>query len=222
VIPLLDRREFDDLRSGARAIGIELNENEARALLRYLDRFYSWNRYGGFTSIPRGDAVRLHLLDSIALATDLMGARSIVDLGTGGGMPGVPLALVLHGSAFTLVESRGRRCTFLREVIRENDLAGRVEVLEMDAWKLAEEEKRFDAVVARAFLPPQRLLLLASRIVGPAGRVIVMSSNEDWIKDDRAIDLLTEVGLELRSERTFVLPAGDEIRRVFRFQRCGS
>jgi 16S rRNA (guanine527-N7)-methyltransferase len=218
VTALSDPAEIDTLIVGAKELGIDLAESDAGALLDFLDRFYSWNRYGGFTRIPREHGVRLHLLDSLSVVNDLADAVSITDLGTGGGMPGIPLALVLRGSEFTLVESRGRRCTFLREVVRDYGLGSRVRVLEGDAWDLARGAKRFDAVLARAFLPPRELLVLGSQLIA-AGRIIVMGSDEDWMRGPAIADLLNDLGIELRSDRALVLPGGEETRRVFRFER---
>jgi len=218
VTALSDPAEIDTLTVGAKELGIDLTESDARALLDFLDRFYSWNRYGGFTRIPREHGVRLHLLDSLSVVNDLADAVSITDLGTGGGMPGIPLALVLRSSEFTLVESRGRRCTFLREVVRDYGLGSRVRVLEGDAWDLARGTTRFDAVLGRAFLPPRELLVLGSRLIA-AGRVIVMGSDEEWIRGPEVTDLLNDLALELRSDRALVLPGGEETRRVFRFER---
>lgn len=211
--------ENDTLLAGAKELGIELVESEVYALLDFLDRFYSWNRYGGFTRIPRERGVRLHLLDSLSVLSDLADAASICDLGTGGGMPGIPLSLVLNSAEFTLVESRGRRCTFLREIVREYGLQSRVHVVEGDAWDLARGAKRFDAVLGRAFLPPKELLVLGSHLIEPAGRVIVMGSGEVGSRGILATDSPDALGLELRSERVLVLPGGDETRRIFRFER---
>lgn len=214
-----DPAEIDTLMVGAEQLGVELLPIDACALLKFLDRFYSWNRYGGFTRIPRELGVRLHLLDSLSVVSDLGDALSIADLGTGGGMPGIPLALVRRASEFTLVESRGRRCTFLREVVREYGLGSRVRVLEGDAWGLARGVKRFDAVLGRAFLPPRELLVLGSTLIETAGCVIVMGSDEKWVRGAATADLLNDLGLELQSDRALVLPGGDETRRVFRFER---
>ena len=205
------------LTTGAKAIGVDLTEGEVSSLLGFLARFYSWNRFGGFTRIPQQEAIRLHLLDSLSVVPELVGARSIADLGTGGGMPGIPLALVLRESDFTLVESRGRRCNFLREVVREHGLGNRVHVMEADAHDLALGAKRFDAVVSRAFLPPRELLILAAQILRPGGRVIIMASSDAWFRDLALDVLFAETRLQLRSERSLVLPMGSEGRQIYCF-----
>jgi 16S rRNA (guanine527-N7)-methyltransferase len=222
VTPVPERHEIGSLIAGAKTIGVELDEDAASLLISFLDRFYSWNRFGGFTRIPRDQGLRLHLLESLTVVGDLRGAKTVVDLGTGGGMPGIPLAIVVGGTDFTLVEARGRRCTFLREIIRDYGLAGRVEIVEGDAWDLARGTKRFDGVLARAFLPPKDLLILGSRLITRTGRVLVMGSNEEWIQTVSPSGLFEETGLELRSQRTLILPCGGEARRIFRFERPAS
>jgi 16S rRNA (guanine527-N7)-methyltransferase len=211
--------DIDALTAGAKAIGVDLTEGEASSLLGFLARFYSWNRFGGFTRITQQDAIRLHLLDSLSAVPALAGAQSVADLGTGGGMPGIPLALVLRESDFTLVESRGRRCSFLREVVREYGLGNRVHVMQADALELAGRAKRYDAIVSRAFLPPRELLILACRIIHTGGRVIIMGSSNAWVGDPALQVLLAETGLELRSDRSFVLPMGSEVRQISCFVR---
>jgi len=215
----VDPDEVCALIRGADALGVELNSDVASALLRFLARFYDWNRFGGFTRIPRDSALRLHLLDSLSVVAELRGVRSIVDLGTGGGMPGIPLALVLSETAFTLVESRGRRCSFLREIVREYELSARVEILECDASEVGAMGRRYDAVVSRAFLPPPELLTLGCGLVGPGGRIIVMASSEAWLVAAPTARVPGEGELHLRSERTLVLPDGMEQRRIFLFER---
>jgi len=212
------RKEVEALMAGAREIGAAVSERDATRLLEFLERFYAWNRFGGFTRIPRDQGVRLHLLDSLSVASDLVGAGAIIDLGTGGGMPGIPLAIVLRDSDFTLVEARGRRCSFLREIVRDFRLASRVNVVEADARTLASEPRRYDAVVARAFLPPKDLLALGRRLISGRGRVIVMASNAEWLLDVSPAELSSQLGIELRSERSLTLPSGTEARRIFRFE----
>lgn len=213
-----DSREISYLLAGSKAVGADLSETQARSLLNFLDRFYQWNGYCGFTRIRREQAVRLHLIDSLSVVGELVGAKTVADLGSGGGMPGIPLSMVLVDSVFTLVETRGRRCTFLREVVRDFGLSERVRIFEGDAWEVGHEGVRFDAVVARAFLPPEKLLVLGSRLVAPSGRVVVMGSDDAWINEAIQAGVLGDLKLGLTSERTFLLPGGTEARRVFRFE----
>jgi 16S rRNA (guanine527-N7)-methyltransferase len=218
VKPVFERNALEVLTAGSKALGVEVDQDEALLLLEFLDRFYDWNRFCGFTRIAREDGLRLHLLDSLSVIHDLVGAVTIVDLGTGGGMPGMPLAIASREAKFTLVEARGRRCNFLREIVRDFELEGRVEIVEGDARELVGESRRFDAVVARAFLPPMDLLNLGSRLITELGRVLVMGSNEEWLRQADLARLNRQTGLALRYQRSLTLPSGGEPRRIFRFE----
>jgi 16S rRNA (guanine527-N7)-methyltransferase len=161
--------------------------------------------------------VRLHLLDSIAIAPDLEGSSTVADLGSGAGLPGLPLSLVLSQSRFTLVESRSRRCSFLREAIRVCGVGTRVNVLEGDAHALM-RCRRFDAVVSRAFLPPTKLLDLATSIARPGGRIVVMAGGGDPSSVTAMEELAPSAGARFAYERSFLLPEGSESRRVGVFE----
>ena len=196
------------LVAGARQLGVELSPDAAASMVRYLDHFYSWNDYAGFTSIDRRDGVRLHLLDSLSIAPELAAARSITDLGSGGGMPGIPLAISLPDARVTLVESKRRRCSFLREAIRQLDLQARVTVEERDATQLAPGVPP-DAVIARAFLPPAELLALASTLLRTDGLLIIMAGGRrpDWAD-------IAHPAFELLHDRSLVLPESSDDRRI--------
>ena len=120
--PAIDS-ELAGLVAGAEQLGVSLTPEVATRLLGFLELLYAWNDFAGFTAVDRRDAVRLHLLDSLAVAPMLTGARHIADLGSGAGLPGIPLATYLGGAMFTLVESKRRRCSFLREVVRQHELS---------------------------------------------------------------------------------------------------
>jgi 16S rRNA G527 N7-methylase RsmG len=116
------------------------------------------------------------------------------------------------------VESR-RRCSFLKEIVRENRLATRVKVLQRDAKAIELSDKRFDAVASRAFLPPCELLNIGYGIAAPGGRIVVMGSCESWLEGMEASGVPRVADLELRTDRGLILPGGNERRRIFRFAR---
>jgi len=210
--------ESDDLAAGAREFGIVLAPSSVAALIAYLDLLYEWNPYAGFTTITRRDAVRLHLLDSLALLPSIGAARRIVDLGSGGGLPGIPVALALADTAVTLVESKRRRCSFLREAVRQLNLVNRVQVIEADVkGELASLIGPQEAVVARAFVPPTELLGWAARLLANGGVVTLMSGGAgvgEAISSDAAA-----FGFVLGDSRTFQLPGGMELRTIATFRK---
>lgn len=209
--------EVSRLLAGAAQLGVPLTGDDASRLLAFLDLFYSWNDYAGFTSIPRSEAIRLHLLDSLALLPDLREAKLVVDLGSGGGMPGLPLAVCLPRARFALVESRRRRCSFLREAIRHLGLGERVDVFEADAREFGSTiRESADVVVARAFVGPEELCRIAAPLLKTAGHLVVMAG-------DREISLPagSTSGFTVERSRRLGLPGGAERRSITIARRVG-
>jgi 16S rRNA (guanine527-N7)-methyltransferase len=124
----------------------------------------------GLTSIrDRDEARRVHVDESLA-ALDVMGRFEgpIVDVGSGGGAPGIPLAAVLPNREVTLLEANGRKCAFLREVAREfpnvTVVQGRAEEQETD---------RFGVAVAKALAPPPVAAEWCLPLVAPGGAAVL-------------------------------------------------
>lgn len=202
--------EEDELGRGAAQLGLRLDGVARTGLIRYLDLLYAWNKTVRLTAVPRGDAVRLHLIDSLTAVRFLPEHGKIADLGSGGGVPGIPIAIALPAAEVSLVETRRKKCSFLTEALRELRLDN-CAVLERDAGRLGDYAEFFDAVVARAFLGPAALLDVAAPILAPEGRLIVMGARND--------DALTTVGAKddrfVRVEdEAFPLFGGGERRRI--------
>jgi 16S rRNA (guanine527-N7)-methyltransferase len=196
-------------------LGIDLPSATSERLFAYLDLLYFWNRSAGLTSVVRSRALRLHLLDSLAFVEDLHDVRTIADIGTGGGLPGIPVAIVLETAQVVLVESRRRKCSFLHEVLRELRLEN-CEVLEYDAGTLEAAGHRFDAVVSRAFLPVSEWVGFAAPLLRPGGRVLVAAGPECDVTEIVVAGRTSN--LDLKSERSIVLPGGEERRRILRLE----
>ena len=204
--------EAAQLGDGARLLGLDPGAETVEKLLAYLDLLYAWNAGAGLTSIDREDAVRLHLLDSLACVPAAAAAATAVDLGAGGGLPGIPLAVVFPHLAVTLVETRRRKCSFLLEAVRELELR-HCTVLEDDARVLAASGRTYDLVVSRAFMSPARFTDLAAPMVADAGRLVVMAGPEQ--DDDRDIGEAAQPhGLSFGPACRFTLPGGAETRRI--------
>lgn len=206
------------LCEGAAELGVRLDQLAIDRLLDYLALLYRWNHSIRLTTIKPAEAVRLHLLDSLSLLPYLGPATDLVDLGTGGGLPGIPLAIADPQREVVLVESKRKRCSFLLEGIRTLGLTN-CTVLEEDARVLAASGRTYGCVVARAFLPPPALVELAAQLVEPGGRLLMMGGRE-------RLDLagLTEAagaGFRTVVNEVLKLPGGGERRRVIGLGRGG-
>ncbi len=199
------------LEQGARELGVDLGEETARRLLAYLDLVYVWNRHAGITTIARPDAVRLHVLDSLAVASEL-GGSPVLDLGTGGGLPGMVLAIVLPERDFVLAESNRKRCSFLHEVVRQLGLRN-VRVVEGDVDRLS-EPAGYPTVVSRAFRPPLEFLRTARPLVAAGGKVLLLTAA---VADEELRTLGAGAGLDLVAAKRFELPGGREPRAIASF-----
>lgn len=159
------------LAAGLEALG--LPAALATPLLAYLALLARWNATYNLTAIrdPR-DMVAKHLLDSLAMQPFVRGLRTLADLGTGPGLPGIPLAIATPALQVTLVESNGKKARFLREAARQLGL-GNVQVAEsrIEAFRPGTP---FDAITARALATLPLILELGGHLPGPGGRLLAM------------------------------------------------
>ena len=160
-----------ELDTGLRALGLE--SALATPLLAYLALLARWNATYNLTAIrdPR-EMLAKHLLDSLAMQPFVRGLRTLADLGTGPGLPGIPLAIATPGLQVTLVESNGKKARFLREAARQLGL-GNVQVAEsrIEAFRPGTP---FDAITARALATLPLILELGGHLPGPGGRLLAM------------------------------------------------
>lgn len=163
---------IERLDTGLAALG--LDPALAAPLGAYLALLLQWNRAYNLTAVRDPDEmVTRHLLDSLVIAPHLAGCAKVVDIGTGAGLPGIPLALALPDIAVTLVETVGKKARFLREAVRLLGLAPRVRLLEMRGEQVAEPDAH-DCLVARALGTLAMLLATGGHLIRPGGRLLAM------------------------------------------------
>ncbi|KGQ19117.1 rRNA small subunit 7-methylguanosine (m7G) methyltransferase GidB [Lysobacter dokdonensis DS-58] len=164
-----------ELESGLRALG--LDAALATPLLDYLALLARWNATYNLTAIrdPR-EMVGKHLLDSLAMhpyIDDIANAGgALADLGTGPGLPGIPLAIAKPGLRVSLVESNGKKVRFLREAIRKLGLTN-VEAVE-SRIEAFDAPGRFDAITARALATLPLILASGGHLLRPGGVLLAM------------------------------------------------
>ncbi|QZN95882.1 16S rRNA (guanine(527)-N(7))-methyltransferase RsmG [Symbiopectobacterium purcellii] len=129
--------------------GILVSEQQKNSLIQYVEMLHKWNKAYNLTSVrdPQEMLVR-HIMDSIVVEPHLQGDR-FIDVGTGPGLPGIPLAIVRPSASFTLLDSLGKRVRFLRQVQHELKLDNVFPVQSRVEEFTAEPP--FDGVISRAF-----------------------------------------------------------------------
>lgn len=163
------------LASGLDALGIEPAAHAP--LMDYLALLARWNRTYNLTAVRDPlEMVDRHLLDSLAMrpfvAPLAASGGRLADLGTGPGLPGIPLAIACPGLQVTLVESNGKKARFLREAVRQLGLA-HVDVAELRIEAL-DRPGTYAAITARALATIPLILQLGGHLLAPDGRLLAM------------------------------------------------
>jgi len=162
------------LEDGVEQLGLSLSEAQIEHLLVYQDLLARWNKTYNLTAIrdPK-EMVALHLLDSVAVSPYLpAGTASLLDVGSGGGLPGIPLALLHPEIEFTLLDSNGKKSRFLTHLLTQLPLSN-VTVVHSRV-ELFQPEARFDVVISRAFSSLELFLKLTSSLCKHEGRLLAM------------------------------------------------
>jgi 16S rRNA (guanine527-N7)-methyltransferase len=161
------------IAEGARTMGLHLDASAPARLARYLELIEKWNRVHNLTAVrDTSQMVVLHVLDSLSILPHVEGSARILDVGTGPGLPGIPLAIALPGAQLTLLDSSHKKCAFLEQARIDLGLDN-VEVVceRIEQWKPAQP---FDAVVSRAFSDLSDFVVQAKHAVASGGRMIAM------------------------------------------------
>lgn len=137
------------LIAGAAEMGVTLDERQTSQLMNYIQLFNKWNKTYNLSAIrDLPSQVDRHLLDSLSVVP-YIDAERIIDVGTGGGLPGIPLAIMFPEKSFTLLDSAGKKTRFLFQVKTQLGLDNvQVENRRVESFK---PEPLFDAVISRAF-----------------------------------------------------------------------
>lgn len=187
------------LDEGLAALGQDLPAALRERLIDYVELLARWNAAYNLTAVrDPGEMVHRHLLDSLAIAPYVSGV-TLADLGSGAGLPGIPLALVAPERQVTLVDSNGKKARFLREAVRTLKLAN-VRVIE---GRVQDVPGQFDCITARAFATLADMLNWAGGLLAEGGSWLAMKGR-------------------LQEEEIAALPAGFQIARVLPLQVPGS
>lgn len=195
--------------------GISLTDHQKTLLVAYVDMLHKWNKAYNLTSVrdPAEMVVR-HILDSIVVAPYLQGQR-FIDVGTGPGLPGIPLAIVLPDAHFTLLDSLGKRVRFLRQVQHELKLENITPVQSrVEAYP---SEPPFDGVISRAFASLNDMVSWCHQLPGEKGRFYALKGQlpEDEIAslpDDFSVESIEKLRVpQLEGERHLVIIKSNKV-----------
>lgn len=166
--------ESERLLLATQTLGLSVSPDQIEQLVAYVDLLEKWNRAYNLTAIrDRREIVDRHLIESLSIAPFLSG-DSRVDVGTGAGLPGIPLAIIEPGVHYVLLDSNGKKTRFLSEVKRALALSNiNVETTRVESWRPG---RHFDAVVTRAFADLGTTLERVDHLMGSQGMLFAMKT----------------------------------------------
>lgn len=160
------------LREGLQQLSLMLSDHQVSQLLDYLGLLEKWNGAYNLTSIREPEQMlRLHLLDSLCIAPLVKGER-IIDVGTGPGLPGIPLAIIYPERQFTLLDSKGKKTRFLFQVRTQLRLTNVTEI--QSRVEAYQPTRLFDGVTSRAFASLKDMVEKCAHLIGENGRFYAM------------------------------------------------
>lgn len=213
------------LRTALLASDITVGEHEMRLMARHLALVIQKNENVNLTRISTPeDGAYLHVVDSLLLLSAFSEAPvgPFVDLGTGAGFPGIPLAIATGRKAL-LVDSVGKKIVAVEEFLRDLGIDKRVHARQVRAEDLGRTKRgAFSVVTARAIAQTNVLVEYATPLLRRKGRLVVAKANlsdDELAAGDRAARLC---GLARVSRETFELPEGRGHREVVSYERVGN
>ncbi|WP_430391942.1 16S rRNA (guanine(527)-N(7))-methyltransferase RsmG [Dyella sp. 20L07] len=200
------------LESGIASLGLQLPEGAVERLLDYQALLARWNTTYNLTAIrDPAEMVSRHLVDSLAILPYVQG-ETLADLGTGPGLPGIPLAIAAPGRQILLVDSNGKKVRFLREAIRSLKLEG-VRAVQS---RVEDVEGQFDCVTARAFASLADMLDWGGHLLTNNGTWLAMKGKHP--EDELAA---MPAGFEVRGIHTLNVPDVGGERHLVVLGRAG-
>lgn len=215
----MEYKEFEEkFEKKSQERGLNLKKDQISQLFSFMNLLIEWNQKMDLTNITDPDEIILkHFVDSLTLCNYIEGGKKVIDLGTGAGFPGIPLAIQNKQTEFVLADALQKRINFLEEVKKELNLSnvtlihGRAEDLGQDK----EYRECFDIAVSRAVAPLNVLLEYMLPFVKIGGDCLCMKGS----KKEEAQNALEALGGEIEEIEEFFLPDSDMKRMIYQIRK---
>lgn len=206
------------LRAGVEALALPVDDAAVDRLLRFADRLVAWNRKVNLTAITDpAEMAEKHFVDSLVLLPALEGRRTLLDVGSGAGLPGMALACARPDLSVTCCDSVGKKVAFVKATAAELGLEVRGVAVRATGNPEKDGLPVCEAVVSRALAEPDRWVPLGAPYVAPGGLLLAMLGKG---LERAHLEALGEAhGLRLLGVDQFELPASGAARAVVRWER---
>ncbi|MCA1794137.1 MAG: 16S rRNA (guanine(527)-N(7))-methyltransferase RsmG [Desulfotignum sp.] len=187
----------ETLYQGSKHLGIPLTQTEVNQMACHAEQLEKWNKKINLTAITDpGAMAQKHFLDAIAIQTFVHQKKTVLDMGSGGGFPGLPLKLLNPDMHMVLVDASRKKVHFLKHVIRTLGIGG-IEVIHTrveDLHRNPDVIARFDAVLARGFAALDILARLAGPLLQPKGTIYALKGPN--AAEEISLDLKTQFAMQ--------------------------
>ena len=187
-----------DIKDGLLSLGLRNKEDFIHKLEAYLVLLFRWNRVTNLSGIKNlTDMVPVHLMDSLSVSAYIKG-NTILDVGSGAGLPGIPLAILYPKKLFTLLDSNGKKTRFMRQAVIDLKLDN-VQIIRKE-WRLFRESL---IMLSREHLARSGILDSSERLVKPGGTLLAMKGDKMEQLNDKKIRRFP-LGPELNSPAIYM------------------
>ncbi len=202
----MNNRQF--LYLSAKKIGLELNDEQLELFLVYLRELKFWNKKINLTSIDDDKEIIIkHFVDSLTVYKFIEPTSKVIDIGTGAGFPGIPLAIVLKSCRFTLVDSVDKKIAFIRHIVRllslQNVVCKSVRIEDPQNYI---PRRSFHYVLSRAFGTIAETVRVSIPYLVTDGRIVMMKGVKGVEELESAKGYLFSKGISVESVDEFELP----------------
>jgi 16S rRNA (guanine527-N7)-methyltransferase len=207
------------LALGVAELGLTLSQQQVADLNTFLQELERWNRVHNLTSVEGEQAsIDLHLIDSIAILPIMREFLSsaqvqIADLGSGGGLPAIPIAIAQPDWSISLIEAVRKKTAFLQNVKGKLGLTNASIYSDRVEQVATQEPGKYDAVISRAFTSLDRFLDLAEPFLKPGGLVFAMKAK----RADEELSTVSTARWRLLADRFVLIPNSTAERRLLVF-----
>lgn len=164
-----------ELRAGSEALGISLQQSQYDQLLEFLQLLDKWNQVYNLTAITEPHKMLTHhLLDSLSLMPSLLKANKVLDVGSGAGLPGIPLAIAMPGTIWIMLDSNARKTRFIRQAIAHCGLLN-AQVVQSRVQDYHAPDS-LDFIVSRAYAPVAEFCDSVAHLLTAKTRLLTMKT----------------------------------------------
>jgi 16S rRNA (guanine527-N7)-methyltransferase len=210
--PSTDRAaSYARLQAGLAELGLAATAEQIERLLDYVELLFRWNATYNLTAVRGiGDMIDRHVLDSLAIAKFVRG-ETLADIGSGAGLPGIPLAILEPSRIYVLIDSNGKKARFLREAVRVLSLTN----VRVENARVEDVKGQFDTVTARAFASVAEIAKLGGHLLAREGILLAMKG---LLNKQEILDMPSDFAVA--TTVPLVVPGTDKARHLVIVRRA--